>query len=79
MHVSWFWYFMVVFSHIQPRLDFDINLCGCSTQMNIDLVHIVQNHASIILPEILSRIIAMKTAIRTLRDRRDYFLTKIDV
>ena len=31
---------------IQPRLDYDIILYGCSTQKNINLVQRVQNHAA---------------------------------
>ena len=33
-------------SYIQPRLDYDITLYGCSTQKNIDLFQRVRNHAA---------------------------------
>ena len=70
-------------SYIQPRLDYGITLYGCSTQKNIDLVQMVQNHAAMLIMGNFDYIncrgidLVKSLNLYTIRDRRDYFLTTL--
>ena len=68
-------------SYIQPRLDYGINLYGCNTQKNIDLVQRVQNHAAMLITGNFDKIncrgpdLVKFLNLYTIVDRRYYFLT----
>ena len=70
-------------SYIQPRLDYSIPLCGCSTQKDIDLVQRVQNHAARLIMGNFAYIncrgidLVKSLNLYTIRERRDYFLTTL--
>ena len=68
-------------SYVQPRLDYGITLCGCSTQKNIDLIQNVQNHAARLITGNFDYInchgieLDKSLNLYTIRDRKEYFLT----
>ena len=67
-------------SYIQPRFDYGITLYACSTQKNIDLVQMAQNHAARLITGNFDYIncrgidLIKSLNLYTIRERRDYFL-----